>query len=77
MSQDITELVQEVQAMRAAVEDLQRETKAIKEVIEAWEFVKTGGKLVTWLAKFGAGVVGIILLFKGISTGIVDFGSRP
>ena len=77
MSQDIAELVQEMQAMRSALEDLQRETQAIKEVIQAWEFVKTGGKLVTWLAKFGAGVVGLILLLKGISTGLVDLGSRP
>ena len=59
------------------VDDLKAEVAKTREIVEAWQAFKTGGKFVTWLAKMIASGLAIWAAFKLGAVALVDLGSQP
>lgn len=75
---DVThaDLAAMVTRIEAKVEMLTGEVAKTREMVEAWQAVKTGGKAVAWLAKFLAAAVALVALFKLGIAGLVDWSGK-
>jgi hypothetical protein len=75
---EIAEMVErnrdEIAAMRRDVQHLTDITEKLVELSETYTALKTGGKFVTWMAKFLAGLLAIWVLVKGGAQFIVEMG---
>ena len=60
--------------IKTDLENLATEVAKTREMVEAWQAVKTGGKAVAWLAKLFAGIIALWIFIKGGAEMIVDLG---
>jgi hypothetical protein len=68
------EIVTALTRLEAKVDGLVGDVADTKEMVEAWQAVKTGGKVITWLAKLAAAVIGLIVFAKAGAVALVDWG---
>ena len=54
------------------VETLTEQVAQTREMVEAWQAVKTGGRAITWLAKVMAGIVAVIAVIKVSAAALVE-----
>ena len=54
------------------VETLTEQVAQTREMVEAWQAVKTGGRAITWLAKVLAGIVAVIAVIKVSAAALVE-----
>ena len=75
---EIAEMVEknreETAALRGEVQRLTEITEKLVELSETYTALKTGGKFVTWMAKFLAGLLAIWVLVKGSAQFLVELG---
>jgi hypothetical protein len=61
----VATLTDEVTDLKREINILKVEVAEAKDIVDAWQAVKTGGKFIKWLASIGSGVAGAWLFFKG------------
>lgn len=69
-------IVRSLEPLPDMQEDLataKKDSATVKEIVEAWSAVKTGGKFVRWVAPI---IVGIGAIWAAIKMGIVHFLAR-
>lgn len=75
---EIAEMVEknrdEIANVTRELADLRTEFGKMVELLEAYTALKTGGKFVTWMAKFLAGLLAIWVLVKGGAQFLVELG---
>ena len=75
---EIAEMVEknrdEIANVTRELTDLRAEFGKMVELLEAYTALKTGGKFVTWMAKFLAGLLAIWVLVKGGAQFLVELG---
>jgi hypothetical protein len=71
------EIITALARIETQVAGLVNDVAETKEMVEAWQAVKTGGKVITWLAKVAAAIIGLVVFAKAGSVAMVDWGSRP
>ncbi|MBD3744575.1 MAG: hypothetical protein IE932_00005 [Sphingopyxis terrae] len=59
--------------MKADIEATKADSASVKEIVEAWNAVKTGGKFVKWVAPIIGGIVGA---WAALKLGINHFIGR-
>ena len=59
------------------VEELTEVVNQMREMVETWNAVKTGGRAITWLAKVAAGILALIVLAKAGMVWMVEMGGKP
>jgi hypothetical protein len=71
------EILKAIAQLETKVDGLVGEVSKTKEMVEAWQAVKTGGKVITWLAKLAAAIIGLIVFAKAGAVAMVGWGARP
>jgi hypothetical protein len=61
-----------VTRIEGKVEALTDQVAQTREMVEAWQAVKTGGKAITWLAKVLAAVVAVMAIIKVSAAALVE-----
>jgi hypothetical protein len=61
-----------VTRIEGKVEALTDQVAQTREMVEAWQAVKTGGKAITWFAKVLAGIVAVIAIIKVSAAALVE-----
>lgn len=74
----LQKLLSAVAALTDEVSELKREVAALKDkvnetrdIVEAWQAVKTGGRFVKWVAGVGSGVAGAWLVLKAFGAALL------
>lgn len=67
---EINKKLEVLPQMQKDVAAAKRSTTRVKELVEAWNFIKTGGKFVRWVAPVVAAIVGAYVAVKGNLVGI-------
>ena len=67
----VATLTDEVTSLKRTIGDLQTKVDATKELVEAWQAVKTGGKFVKWVAGVGSGIAGAWIVMKALGSAMV------
>lgn len=62
--------------LRADLSKVSVEVGKVLELVEAYSALKTGGKFVTWMAKFLAGLLAIWVFIKGSAQLLVELGKN-
>lgn len=62
----VAALTDEMQALKREIHDVKTSVNETKEIVEAWEAVKLGGRFVKWLAGLGSGIAGLWIMAKAI-----------
>lgn len=60
----LRKLLSEVQTMRDEVATVKEDVVEMRDIVKAWEAVKTGGAFLKWLGAISAAVVAIVLAVK-------------
>lgn len=60
-------LTDEVAALARQIETLEQKVNETKDIVEAWEAMKVGGRFVKWLAGIGSAVAGLWILTKAVA----------
>lgn len=60
-------LTDEVAALARQIETLEQKVDETKDIVEAWEAVKVGGRFVKWLAGIGSAIAGLWILAKAVA----------
>jgi uncharacterized protein (DUF697 family) len=55
--QGIMSALKELPQMRADIAQAKKDSETVKELVEAWSAVKTGGKFVKWLGPILGGII--------------------
>ena len=66
------EIAEMVTRIEHKVETLTEQVSQTREMVEAWQAVKTGGRAITWLAKVMAGIVAVIAIIKVSAAALVE-----
>ena len=66
------EIAEMVTRIEHKVETLTDQVAQTREMVEAWQAVKTGGRAITWLAKVLAGIVAVIAVIKVSAAALVE-----
>ena len=66
------EIAEMVTRIEHKVETLTEQVAQTREMVEAWQAVKTGGRAITWLAKVMAGIVAVIAVIKVSAAALVE-----
>jgi hypothetical protein len=61
-----------VTKIEGKIEVLTGEVAQTREMVEAWQAVKTGGKAITWLAKVLAAIVAVMAIIKVSAAALVE-----
>jgi len=77
IARGLAEVKASLAAMHIELKAVADKVDETRDIVEAWQAVKTGGKVITWVAKVGAAVLAIFALVKVGATGIVDLGGKP
>lgn len=64
----VAALTDEMQAVKREIHDVKTSVNESKEILEAWEAVKLGGRFVKWLAGLGSGIAGLWILAKALGS---------
>ena len=64
--ESIVEALEPLPEMKANITQMQQDIAATKELVEAWNAVKTGGKFVTWLGAITAALAAIWVVVSGV-----------
>lgn len=59
------EMRREMASLKAETAEIQKDVAETRDIVKAWEAVKTGGKFVKWFGALAAAVVAIIAAVKG------------
>lgn len=70
-------IVAAISQLEAKVDGLALQVAETKEIVETWRAVRSGGKVITWLAKIAAAVIGLVVFVKAGAVALVDWGSKP
>ncbi|WP_327195853.1 hypothetical protein [Novosphingobium capsulatum] len=65
LEQGIVELTKAVDAMRGDLSDVKVGVDETRDIVKAWEAVKTGGRFVKWLGALAAAIAAIVVAIKG------------
>jgi len=68
------EIVTALARLETKVDGLVDDVADTKEMVEAWQAVKTGGKVITWMAKIAAAIIGLVVFAKADAVAMVDWG---
>lgn len=68
------EILTAIAKIEAKIVTLGVDVAATKEMVEAWQAVKTGGKVITWLAKIAAALIGLVVFAKAGAVALVEWG---
>lgn len=60
------DLLHELHAIRDEFSALKHEVAQMREVVDAWQAVKTGGKIVGWVAKLGTAVLALVVAIRSL-----------
>ena len=52
-------------SLRSEIAELKESVDETREIVKAWEAVKTGGKFVKWLGALAAAIAAIVVAIKG------------
>lgn len=69
----ISEALKPIPEMRSDIETAKNDSATVKEIVQAWNAVKTGGKFVRWVAPI---VVSIGAAWAAVKMGIVHILGR-
>jgi len=61
----VKDLIKAVEALNDSVGDMKAGVDETRDIVKAWEAVKTGGKFVKWLGALAAAVAAIVVTIKG------------
>ncbi|WP_179504342.1 MULTISPECIES: hypothetical protein [unclassified Sphingomonas] len=61
----VDQLIKAVDAMRGELSDVKEGVEETREIVKAWEAVKTGGKFVKWVGALAAAIAAIVVAIKG------------
>lgn len=64
--ESIVEALEPLPQMRTDMAQMQKDISATKELVEAWNAVKTGGKFVTWLGAIAAALAAVWVVASGL-----------
>lgn len=64
--ESIVEALEPMPQMRSDITQMQKDVAATKELVEAWNAVKTGGKFVTWLGAIAAALAALWVVGVGL-----------
>lgn len=70
---EVIEALKPLPGMKADIEAAKASTATVKEMVEAWNAVKTGGKFVKWIAPIIGGIAGG---WAALKLGIAHFLGR-
>lgn len=70
------EISQGLKTVDAKIDRLTVRFDELKDLIELQQAIKTGGKVVTWLAKLAAAIVLLIAMTKTGAIAFVEWGSK-
>jgi hypothetical protein len=65
-----------VTRIEGKLETLGAEVAKTREIVEAWQAVKTGGKAITWLAKLLAATVLFVGMFKVGVAAMIEWSGK-
>lgn len=68
------EILSRIETLTEQVKEMRGEIAETREIIQAWQAVKTGGVFITWIAKVVTGIVALVAVFK---FGLSDFSIKP
>lgn len=71
------EILAQLAELKALVGNLAADVAETKGMVEAWNAVKTGGKVISWLAKVGGALIALIVLAKTGAVALVEWGAKP
>lgn len=54
----VLELLEPLPQMKADIETAMKDSETVKDLVQAWNAVKTGGKFVKWVAPVIGGIIG-------------------
>ena len=61
----LAELIKVNGSLRSEIAELKESVDETREIVKAWEAVKTGGKFVKWLGALAAAIAAIVVAIKG------------
>lgn len=66
----VLEALEPIPQMKVDLETAKKDSETVKDLIEAWNAVKTGGKFVKWVAPIIGGLIGG---WAALKTGVMGF----
>ena len=70
------EIAQGLKALEAKFDTMATKFDEMKDILEFQQAIRTGGKLVTWLAKVGGAIIALITIYKVWALSLVDLGGK-
>lgn len=71
------DIARKVEDLSDKVDSMADDVGKMRELMEAYSAVKTGGRFVAWFAKFMAGLLAIWVFIKGGAQLLVELGKPP
>lgn len=66
---DVLKALEPLPQMKLDIEDVKKDSEKVKDLVEAWNAVKTGGKFIKWVAPIIGSIVGGWAALKAGMTG--------
>lgn len=70
------EIAQGLKALEGKFDTMAAKFDEMKDILELQHAIRTGGKLVTWLAKVGGAIIALITIYKVWALSLVDLGGK-
>lgn len=67
---DVLKALESLPQMKLDIEDAKKDSEKVKDLVEAWNAAKTGGKFVKWVAPIIGGLIGG---WAALKTGMMGF----
>lgn len=65
----LAQILKEVTELKAQVAILNKHVNDMNGILETWQAFKTGGQIITWVAKIATAILGIFVFLKlGLSS---------